>query len=111
MVWKLLYSVHDGSEDMNAQLDENIPQSTLTQFITVKATGSTDKYSDSFVQNNDNFYRYSDLFSLYISERVSETDYVRLEAGLVNAWNSVLNGSGAQSAEVLRQEEVITASG
>ena len=109
--WKLLYSVHAGSNHLDAQLNEDIPELTLTQFITLVATGSSDKYSDSFIVNSNSAYRYAELFSFYVSERVSEGDYGQLESGLVTAWNSFLNGKQAQSIAVLRQEEVVTAEG
>ena len=109
--WELLYSVKSSSSALDAQLEEDIPQATLTKFITLKVTGSSDKYISSLVQNSDDAYRYFDLFPLYISERVSEMDYSKIGTGLVTAWNSVLKKTVAQSADILRQEEVITASG
>ena len=84
---------------------------TLAQFITLKVTGISYKYIDSLVQNTSEACRYTELFALFVDERVSETDYSQIEAGLVTAWNNVLNGTVVQSVDILRQEEVITASG
>ena len=109
--WKLLYSVKSGSTALDAQLQEDIPQATLTQFVTLKVTGSSDKYMSSLVQNPSETYRYYDLFPVYFSGRVSETDYSQIEAGLVTVWNSELQKAVAQSADILRQEEVITGLG
>ena len=63
------------------------------------------------MQNPSETYRYYDLFPVYISGRVSETDYSQIEAGLVTVWNSELQKTVAQSADILRQEEVITGLG
>ena len=83
----------------------------MTQFIKLKVTGTSDLYTSSLVQNPVEAYRYYDLFPVYVSGRVSEADYHQIEAGLVSAWDGVLKNTQAQSAEILRQEEVITALG